>query len=495
MQVTQEQIDPCKIALTITVEPEMVAQARERAFQQAARALQLPGFRKGKVPPHLAKGYIDPGRVSQRAAEMLVPDAYNEALQEAQIQPWAQAEFELQEMNEDGALVFKALVPLRPVVTLGPYKGLAVERRRLLVTDADIDRQIEQIRERLAEYPQITDRAVQSGDVIMVELQATVEGKELPDLAQPRATAIEVGKNIPEFDAGLVGMLLGERKTIEALYPDTFDDESMRGKTGVFQVAVQEIRAKVLPEVNDELAKRAHLTAKTVEELREAIRENLERVAKEMAENELEFNLIGQIVRTSQIHFPDILLRAEMQEDARQLQERLERDRISLEDYLEASAKTREQLQQEMTSSATQRILNSLVLSEVARRESIAAEEADIDAKIAERAAQMNSSPAAVRALAEKNDQLERFRDLALTEKILAFLKEAATVAETTITSAEAQAEEGAPAQAGESAPLPTPDVPKRRRAKKEEAAAEEQSAEAPEQSAGRRKKTQTAGP
>lgn len=446
MQVTTEQIDPCKVALTISVEPERVEAAREKAFRQFAQSIQIPGFRKGKVPPQMARAYVDPNRVKQRAAEMLVEPAYQEAVQESGIEPFAQPELEMVEMDDTGPFVFKAFVPLRPVVTLGPYKALSQERRRLQVTDADVERQIEEIRGRQAEFPAVEDRTVQMGDILLAALQANIEGQETPELSEPRDTVIEVGKNIADFDNGLVGMAKDETKTIEALYPEDFADENLRGKRGTFTVTVKEIRARVLPELTDEFVQKVHPTAKTVEELRTALRENLEKAADEMADNDLEFRLVGEIVRNSQIHFPEVLLRAEMQADAQQISERLQRDRINLEQYLEQTGQTQPQLEQQIAAGADARIRNSLVLSEVARTENIAVEDADVDAVLAERAERAKVSPAAVRAFAEKNNQMDQIRDQALTRKILAYLKGISKITEKTVTEEELRAAEAAEA-------------------------------------------------
>lgn len=440
MQVTTEQIDPCKLALTITVETEKVDAAKEKAFRQFAQNVQVPGFRKGKVPTHMARAYVDPNRVKQRAAEMLVETAYQEAVTESSIEPFAQPELEMVEMEDEGPFVFKALVPLRPVVTLGLYKGLALERRRLQVTDTDVDKQIEEVLTRQAEYPEVTDRNVETGDILLAGLTAEVEGQELPDLAEPRDTVIEVGKNIPDFDNALVGIAIGETKTIDALYPNEFADENLRGKRATFTVSVKEIRSKVLPELNDEMVEKIHPTAKTVEELKTALHTSLETAADEMADNELEFRLIGEIVKTSQIYFPEVLLRAEMQADAQQINERLERDKITIEAYLDEVGKTREQLEQEIAANADVRIRNSLVLSEVAKTDAITVDDSDVDAIFTERAERAHVSPAAVRAFAEKNDQMGQIRDQALTRKILNHLKGLSVVTDKFVTAEEMEA-------------------------------------------------------
>ena len=455
MQVTKEQIDPCKVALTVTVPAETVKAAKTKAFAQASRNIQIPGFRKGKVPPHMARPYVDDARVRQQAAEAVVGPCYADALQETETEPFGNLapDLELVDYPETGPLVFKAFVPLRPIITLGLYKGLGVERRILEVTDADIDRQIEEIQSRHAEYPEVTDRTSQTGDIVLADLQAEIEGQETPELAEPKATVIEIGKNIPDFDEGLVGLTVGESKTIEAIYPDTFPDEKLRGKRATFHVTIKELRAKNLPELFDEFVQKVHPTAKTEAEFREAIRESLHQAAGEMADSELEMNLVSKIVDGSQIAFPDALLRAEVEDAIRQLQEQLQAENLTVEQYLENTGQTGEQVQNEMNGQADRRIRNSLILSEIARTEEITLEDEDVDRQITLRAERARVSPAAVRAFAEKNDQMNQFRDQALTEKILTFLKGASTVTERTVTGDELrEMEAAASAQVSETA-------------------------------------------
>jgi len=494
MQVTTEQIDPCKIALTISVDPEKVEIARKKAFQQAVGSLQLPGFRKGKVPPHIAKGYVDENRVMQKAAEAVIPDAYTAAVAETSVEPFAEPEMELLELTDDGALVFKAYVPLRPLVTLGIYKGLALERRNLSIVDADIEKEIEGIRTRYAEFPEIEDRTSATGDLLLVDLMAVVEGQDLPDLAEPKATVIEIGKNIPDLDSGLVGLSKGDTKAIDATYPETFENEELRGKKATFTVTIKEIRARVLPEMTDELAKKARPRIDTVEELRTEIRERLEKEAVEATENDIEFNLVAKIVETSQIHFPDVLLRAEVNAELQQLSRTLDENKVTAEQYLASIGKTVEQLQSEMAVGAAQRIRNSLVLSEVARTEGISVDDADVDAKLAERAEQAGVSVSAVRAFAEKQGTLDQFRDQALTEKILSFLKEASKVTERTLTTAELEAEEAAKATVP--AEPAVEEKPKKRAATKKkeaESAPEVEAAAEPEAEAKPKRRTKKA--
>jgi trigger factor len=454
MQVTTEQLDPCKIALTVTVGADKVEVARKKAFQQAVSGLQLPGFRKGKVPAHIAKNYVDEGRVLQRAAELVIPESYTEAIAETKLEPFAQPDVELVDLPTDGTLVFKAYVPMRPVITLGLYKGLAVEHRKVTIGEGEVTKEIERMRERYAEFSEVEDRTAQTGDMLLVDLTAVVEGKDLPDLATPQATVIEIGKNIPDLDSGLVGLAKGDEKTIEAVYPTEFENEEMQGKRATFTVIVKEIRSKQLPELTDALAKKALPSVDTVDGLKAAILEGLEKQASDASNNELEFNLVSKIVETSQIHFPEVLLRAEIDAELRQLEASLKEQNIEPQAYLNAIGKSVDQLRGEVAVGATQRIKNSLVLSEVARAESISADDADVDAKIAQRAAEANVSPAAVRAFAEKQGSLDGFRDQALTEKILSFLKDSSKITLRTLTSEALEAEDKAKALEASAAPI-----------------------------------------
>jgi len=451
MQVTTEQINPCKVALTIAVEPEKVAAAKEKAFVKFAKNIQIPGFRKGKVPLSMARAYVDPARVAQEAAEGLAEPSYKEAVTQTGIEPFAQAELEFLSLDEGGPFVFKAYVPLRPVVTLGPYKALTLEKRRLIVTDADVEQQIDELRTRHAEYPEVVERGAQVGDVALADLMAFVEDQVNPDMAVPRTTVIEIGKNIADFDNGLVDMTVGETKTIDAIYPEDFADEAMRGKRATFTVTIKELREKKLPELNEEFITKVHPTAKTAEEMRANLSEALDKAAEQMADSELEFRLIGQIARNSQINFPDVLLRAEMQVDAQQLDEQIKRSNLTVDQYLEQTGKTREQVGQEMALSAAQRIRNSLVLAEIARTEGITVEDADVEARIAEEAERRKTSIPAMRAFLEKNNQMTSIKDQALTRRILNYLKDVSNITERRLTGEEAEsleAEEEAEAKA-----------------------------------------------
>ena len=256
MQVTKEPLEPCQVALTIEVEPDKVVRAVDKAYREYAKYVTVPGFRKGKAPMSFVRQRVPEADVRQRTAEILVEPAYNEALTQEDVQPYAPPKLELLQLDlTEKPFIFKAVVPLAPSVELGAYTGLEVERSKFLLSDEDVDAQIERMRERAADYPQV-DRPVQTGDLVIGDVAALIEGR--PDDAAPRPTMIEVGAegNIPGFDGHLLGLSEGESATFTLTYPEDYPEEDLAGEEAEFTVSVKEVRAKEVPPLDDDLAKK-----------------------------------------------------------------------------------------------------------------------------------------------------------------------------------------------------------------------------------------------
>jgi trigger factor len=243
---------------------------------------------------------------------------------------------------------------------------------------------------------------------------------------------LEVGAdNIPGFDEQVIGLNGGDEKTFTLTYPSDYPEEDLAGQQADFTVKINEVRAKELPALDDELAKKiTNGTFETLEAFKANLRTDMEKSLRESAENEADGALIDQIVANSTIKYPPQLTEAEVNEDAQSLISRLEKESVSLEDYLEQSGRTREQLLAEFQQAADKRIQIGLVLGEVAEKESLAITDADVDAAIAERAEQQRTSPAAMRAFLEGNNQIVGVRNRAQTKKVLDFLRAAAIIEE-----------------------------------------------------------------
>ncbi|MGI4788825.1 MAG: trigger factor [Janthinobacterium lividum] len=430
MQVTKEPLDPCQVALTIEVESDKVVQAVDRAYREYSKYVSVPGFRKGKAPMTFVKQRVPETDVRQRAAELLVEPAYAAAIEQENIEPFAQPKLELLQLEfAEKPFIFKAIVPLRPEVELGPYTGLTVEKNKYELSDENVDTQMQRMRERAAEYP-IVERPVQMGDLVVADLSALVDIR--PEASESRPTMIEIGAdNIPGFDEQLIGMAVDEEKVFTLTYPETYPDTELANEEAEFTVRINEVHEKQIPELDDELAKKlSNGRYETVEQFRTELKADMEKSLVANSESEADSKLIDQIIAGSVIKYPPVLVEAEVDDEVKELLARIERQGVSLEDYLQQVGRTREQLVAEFTEAAKKRIEIGLLLGKVADVESLMLVDADVEATLAERAAEERTSPAAIRAMLETSGGMEALRNRAQAKKVLDFLRGSAIIQE-----------------------------------------------------------------
>ena len=442
MQVTKEPLDPCQVALTIEVETDKVVQAVDKAYREYSKYVSVPGFRKGKAPLSFVKQRVPETDVRQRAAELLVEPAYAQAIEQENIEPFAQPSLELVQLEFAGKpFIFKAVVPLRPEVELGAYTGLTVEKNKYELSDENVETQMQRMRERAAEYP-IVERPVQMGDLVVADLSALVDIR--PEAAEVRPTMIEIGAdNIPGFDEQLVGMTVDEEKTFTLTYPDTYPDAELAGEEAEFTAKINEIHEKQMPALDDELAKKlSNGRYETLESFRTELKADMEKSLVANSESEADSKLIDQIIAGSVIKYPPVLVEAEVNDEVTELLARLERQGVELEDYLQQVGRTREQLVAEFTDAAKKRIEIGLLLGKVADAENLMLTDADVETAMAERAAEERTSPAAVRAMLESNNGMEAMRNRAQAKKVLDFLRGSAIIEEKVVSADGSGAEE-----------------------------------------------------
>ncbi len=431
MQVTKEPLEPCQVALTIEVEPDKVVQAVDRAYREYAKYVSVPGFRKGKAPMNFVRQRVPVGDVRQRAAELLVEPAYNDAIKQEEVTPYAQPKLELLDLSlteTEKPFIFKAIVPLAPEVDLGPYTGLTAERSVYVLTDEDVDEQIERMRERAADFPQV-ERPIEMGDLVIGDVGVVSEAR--PDTDGPRPTMVEVGAegNIPGIDENLLGLSAGETKTFTVTYPDDYAEEDLAGEQSEFTITVKEVRARELPPLGDELAQKiSNGSIQTLEVLKTNLRTDMERNLTQNSERQLDEALVDQVVAASTIKYPPVLADAEVEEDAKQFMERLEREKVTLDDYLEQTGRTREQVMAEFQETANKRLRIGLVLGSIAEKEALAVTPADVDAAIAAQAETQRTPPAALRAMLEAQGAMDALTNRAQTKKVLDFLRGSAII-------------------------------------------------------------------
>jgi trigger factor len=431
VQVQQEQIDHCHVALTIEVPPEEFQKAVDSVFNQFAKRASIPGFRPGKAPRHLLKRVIDEDQVKELALERAVTNAFQDAIRQAGVQPYGdadpQVEMPEEELDPEKGFSFKATVALRPHVHLCSLEGLEARRVTVTVTDEDVQHEIDRLREAAAGF-QPTDEAAQEEDRLRATAEVLIHGEPVPDLTFAEPTLFEIGANLEEFDAGLRGLHAGEEKTFEFTFPEDMDDPELKGETATARVKAVEVLRRTVPEADDELARK--LGFDDLEALRTRVRENLQAQADLLAEQEMLDGLLDTVVRASEVHYPEELVEAEVSSRMDNLIAALDRRGFSLDDYLAAEKTNLVAVQARLRREAEEALANTLVMLDLAREHDIRVTEKEVEAEVRRRAEQENVKVSQMRRLLHDTGEIDTIRNRLFRRNVAAFLKGKAEIRE-----------------------------------------------------------------
>jgi trigger factor len=427
VEVRQEQLEPCKVALDVQIPPEQFQLTLDRVFSQLAKRTQVPGFRPGKAPRRLLERYIDQERVTEMALERVVSEGYRQALEQTGLTPFDEPDLKVEDVEEGKPVSFRVTFPLPPSVKLGEYRGLTFKRMEAQVTDADVDAELRQAAEDAARYEDV-DEPAQEGDRVLATVRISIDGKEVPEAGVKEASWLRVGANMPEFDQGLQGITPGVEKVFQFTYPEDFDDEERVGKQAEARVKTQKLQRRVVPEVNDAFA--ASLGYDNLEALRTEARQRLQARAAGLADSELEGEILREIVRRSEVHYPEELVTRDVADDITAFVRRLERNGITLQQYLESKEMGLQQLEADYAERARPRLANTLALMEIARENDIKIEESDVEEEIRRRAEAAGTEPKVMRRVMEEQGDLGALRNQLFYRRALDFLKQSNTIEE-----------------------------------------------------------------
>jgi trigger factor len=425
--VEREQLEPCRVELAVEVPPEQVQQAVERVFQQMAKRAQVPGFRPGKAPRRLLERVIDQDRVNELALERVVSEGYREALAQTGLTPYDEPELKLGEVEEGKPVSFRVTIPLPPRVELGEIKGLTFTRLETAITDADVEAELGRLREGAARFEEIEEPA-QEGDRVLATVQVSVDGEPVPEASETTPSWLQVGANLPDFDAGLQGVTGGEERTFNFTYPEDFVVEERRGKQAEVRLHAVRVQRRVLPGADDAFA--ASVGYDNLEALRSNLRDQIKGRAASLADTELDSDILRAIVSRATVHFPEEMVTREVADDVASFVKSLEARRVSLNQYLESREMDLQKLEADYADQARPRIANTLVLMEIARQNQITVEASDVEAEIERRAAAAGTDAKVVRRILEEQDGVDSLENRVFFRKVLDFLKSVNTIEE-----------------------------------------------------------------
>ncbi|HEX8941350.1 MAG TPA: trigger factor [Candidatus Limnocylindrales bacterium] len=382
MNVTATPAPKSTVQLEVELPPERLDRAVGEAVRRLSRRTRVPGFRPGKAPRVMLERVLGPGAVLDEAVEHLVDDAFREAALERSILPLTNPQVEVVQAEEGKPLVFKATVQVRPEVKLGDYRNFNFRPEIDAVDDEKVDRVVDELRDAQATLRPVEDRGAQKGDYAVIGFVGTRDGTPFPGGSSERMPLV-IGEDrlIPGFEDHLVGLTVGGESEFDITFPDDYGEESLRGQTAHFAVQVKELREKVLPPVDDELARSMGAYA-DLAAMREDVRRRLERNALDRARHEFADRIIDYAVANATLDLPDVLVEQESEVMHDELRSALARQRIAEEAYLKATGKSEADLHAEFRPQAEQRVKTLLVLSSVAEAEGVAVPDADVEAEI-----------------------------------------------------------------------------------------------------------------
>ncbi|WP_422123026.1 trigger factor [Planococcus sp. X10-3] len=412
--------------LTVEVPAEEVNAGLDKAFKKVVKEINVPGFRKGKMPRQMFEKRFGVESLYQDAIDFILPDAYANAVEEAGINPVDRPEIDIETIEKGQPLVFTAKVTVKPEVTLGDYKGLEVSKPETEVTDAEIEEKLKENQERFAELAVKEDEAIVEGDTAVIDFEGFVDGEAFEGGAGTDYS-LEIGSNsfIPGFEEQLVGVKSGEEKEVEVSFPEEYHAAELAGKAATFKVKVTEVKGKELPEMNDEFAKEVDAEVSGLDELRTKMKEAAAAEKASSADAAVRDELVQKAAENATIDIPQAMIDSEMDRMMQDFEQRLTQQGMNLELYFQFSGQDEAALREQMKGDAETRVRVSLTLEAIAEAENMQVTSEDIDKELEKMSGQFNMDIEQIKAALGGTEMLEN--DIRM-QNTVEFLLENATI-------------------------------------------------------------------
>ncbi len=427
MKVNVEDLSAIKKKLIIEVEPEEVKRRWEAVFKNVNKTVKLKGFRPGKVPRGLVEKYYGP-QIDDEVVRRLIQETYPEALKETKLIPVAFPEMDQPAFDRQGPFTFQAVVELKPEVAIADYRGLPLKREEAVVTEELVDKRLDMIRESHGELVTVSEeRPLREGDFAVIDYRSWMDGQPVEGgSAEHFDLEVGPGRFNPEFEKELPGLKKEEEKDFAIAFPEEYGNKALAGKTVKYRVFLRDIKEKHLPPLNDDFAQGLQGgTFTSLEDLRNRVREDLERMEQQRAEQKLNEDLLEQLTAKTDFEVPEGLIKAEMDEMINRVEQDMSRRGVSWP----ASEADRDRLRENIRPTAEKRVRRDLILEKIAELENLAITPEEVEEEVNRIAAGVNQSPGLVREVYNKNNLMAGLQAQMSQDKTLKFLKDQAQIA------------------------------------------------------------------
>lgn len=426
MNANVESISPVKSKLTIEVSPEEISQEEESILRDLRRTATVPGFRKGKAPPHVLKR-IYGERVRSDVLGRLIEKTYREALRENKIVPVDDADIQIEEASAEKGISYTAVVEVRPKVKARAYTGLSLKKEKVGVEESEVDTRLEALRSQRATFePAPEGHAAARGDMVVLDYRGSVGGEPFEGgTGQDRMVVLGSGTLIPGFEEGILGAGTGEERTVDVSFPDDYPNQALAGKPVQFQITVKEAKVRQLPEVDEDFAREV-AGVESVDELRARLREAVEAEKRSRAERAFRERVMDTLLDANPFEVPESMVRSQQSFSL----DRLRRDLSQRGMDPEALGIDRPDVQEVHRRAAERSVRWAFLLRAIAEAESLEVAEEDVETRIRAIAQEDGRPYAVVRGFFEEDDRIEGLRSHLLDEKVIAHVVASSTVDE-----------------------------------------------------------------
>ena len=418
MSVQVENLEKNMAKLTIEVAAEEVEKALQAAYMKEKGKISIPGFRKGKVPRQMIEKMYGPAVFYEDAANTLIQDNYPSAVDESGIDIVSRPTIDVVQIEKGKSFIFTAEVAVRPEVKLGKYLGVQVTKIDTSVSDDEVAAELEKEREKNARTVTVTDRAVQNGDTAVIDFEGFVDGVAFEG-GKGENHPLEIGSHsfIDTFEDQLVGKNAGDEVDVNVTFPEQYQAAELAGKPALFKVKIHEVKAKELPELNDEFAQDAS-EFDTLEEYKADLKKHLEEQKENDAKHTKEDEAIQKIIDKSSMDIPEAMLDTQCENMINEFAQRIAQSGLSMEQYMQFSGLTLDKLKEQVRPEAETRIKSSLVLEQIAKDENIEVTDDEINAEVEKMAAAYGMEADKLKEYMGDSEKESIARDLKVTKAV-----------------------------------------------------------------------------
>lgn len=425
MSVQVEKLEKSMAKLTITVEAAKFDAAVDSAYQKNKGKIALPGFRKGKAPRAMIEKMYGTGVFFEDAANELIPEAYETAAKESELEIVAQPEIEVTQMDKGTDFIFTATVAIKPEVTLGDYKGIEVEKKEAEVSEEEITAEIDKAREANSRLITIEDRATEDGDTVIIDFDGYVDGKQFEGgYAEDYTLVLGSHSFIDNFEDQLVGKNLGEDVEVNVTFPEEYHVDELKGKPALFKVKIKEIQKKELPELDDDFAQDVS-DFDTLDEYKADVEKKILENKENQIKREQEDQIIEKIIENAQMEIPQQMIAAQTRQMTQEFAQRLQSQGLSLEQYMQFTGLTPQKMMEDLEPQALKRIQSRLILEAVVAAENIEASDEEIDKELENMASMYQMEIDKLKELIGDDEKKQIGMDLAVQKAVEFVVKEA----------------------------------------------------------------------